>query len=48
MSSGIVVDKAKIGEIVEKYKGKNGGYTRIYKIGTRKGDAAEMVILELV
>ena len=35
-------------EIAPKYKGKNGGYTRIYKIGQRRGDAAEMVILELV
>jgi len=35
-------------EIAPKYKNKNGGYTRIYKIGTRRGDAAEMVILELV
>ncbi|NLD49006.1 MAG: 50S ribosomal protein L17 [Clostridiaceae bacterium] len=35
-------------EIAPKYKDKNGGYTRIYKIGTRRGDAAEMVILEFV
>lgn len=35
-------------EIAPKYKEKKGGYTRIYKIGPRRGDAAEMVILELV
>ena len=35
-------------EIAPKYKERTGGYTRIYKIGARRGDAAEMAILELV
>lgn len=35
-------------ELGPKYKNKKGGYSRIYKIGPRRGDAAEMVILELV
>lgn len=35
-------------DIAPKYKDRNGGYTRIYKLGPRRGDAAEMVILELV
>jgi len=35
-------------DIAPKYADRNGGYTRIIKIGPRKGDAAEEVILELV
>ena len=35
-------------EIAPKYAGRNGGYTRIVKIGLRKGDAAMEVLLELV
>ena len=34
--------------IAPKYAERNGGYTRIYKIGPRRGDGAEVVILELV
>ena len=36
------------GEIAEKYTGRVGGYTRIVKAGPRRGDAAEVVILQLV
>ena len=35
-------------EIAPKYAGRNGGYTRIVKLGARKGDGAMEVILELV
>ncbi|GIW48948.1 MAG: ribosomal protein [Caloramator sp.] len=35
-------------EVAPKYAERNGGYTRIIKMGPRRGDAAEMVILELV
>ena len=35
-------------EIAPKYVGRNGGYTRIVKIGQRKGDGALEVVLELV
>ena len=34
--------------IAPRMKDRNGGYTRIIKLGERKGDAAEVVILELV
>ena len=35
-------------EIAPKYENRNGGYTRIVKIGQRKGDAAMEVLIELV
>ncbi len=35
-------------EIGPKYKDVHGGYTRIINLGTRRGDAAEVVVLELV
>jgi len=35
-------------EVAPKYVGRNGGYTRIIKLGQRKGDGAMQVIIELV
>ena len=35
-------------EIAPKYESRNGGYTRILKLGPRQGDVAEAVFLELV
>ena len=35
-------------EIAPACKERNGGYTRMYKMGPRRGDAAEMVILEII
>lgn len=34
--------------LATKYAERNGGYTRIIRVGPRRGDAAELVILELV
>ena len=35
-------------EIAPKYADRNGGYTRVTRIGERRGDAAEMAVIELV
>ena len=35
-------------EIAPKYESRNGGYTQIFKMGPRRGDAAEMAIIKLV
>lgn len=38
----------KLFEIAERYEDREGGYTRLYKLGPRKGDAAPMVLIALV
>ncbi|MBO6055214.1 MAG: L17 family ribosomal protein, partial [Oscillospiraceae bacterium] len=35
-------------EIAPKYADRNGGYTRVTRIGPRKGDGAEMAVIELI
>lgn len=35
-------------ELASKYQDRPGGFTRIYRIGPRRGDAAEMAIIELI
>lgn len=47
-----IMDEAVVKELFEtigpKYEDRQGGYTRILKVGPRRGDAAPMVVLELI
>jgi large subunit ribosomal protein L17 len=42
------VAKKLFDEIGAKYADRNGGYTRVTRTGARRGDAAEMAVIELV
>ncbi len=43
-----VVVRKLFNEIAPRYSERNGGYTRVHKLGPRLGDGSEMVLLELV
>ena len=42
------IAKRTFDELAARYKDRNGGYTRITRIGRRRGDAAELAVIELV
>ena len=47
-TAGVKAVQRLFSELGERYKDRNGGYTRIIRIGHRQGDNAEMAVIELV
>jgi len=48
LGNDAVIVKKLFDDIAPRYATRNGGYTRMFRLGPRLGDAAEMVLLELV